>query len=340
MLRRQHVSWEAISHLGRRFKAGGPTAKVSWYDVLFWGHDWQVARRLREGTDAVFAYEDGARRTFRAAKQINATTIYELPAGYYAGASNELQRVREERPELPLEIKVEPEWKVRRKDDELALADLVVVPCEWAATSLRSTRVGGNKIVVKVPYGTPTEEVCARTSQPVGNFKVLFAGQVGVRKGVPHLLEAWDQLKLKNARLVLAGGIKLDRAFLSRYSDTCDFLGQLPRSELLELMKSADLLVFPSLAEGFGLVIGEAMAAGTPVLTTTNTGGPELISNGVEGWCVPAHDVNALAEKIEWSYRNRDNLYEMGRLARRKAERWTWSHYRQSLVEVITSHIR
>jgi alpha-maltose-1-phosphate synthase len=339
-LQRQHLSWEAISHLGRRVKATGPTARVSWYDVLFCGHDWQVARGLQTGTGAVYAYEDGARHTFRAAKCLQATTIYELPAGYYAGASHELKRVTEEKPELPIEIKDEPEWKVRRKDDELKLADLIVVPCEWAAASLRFSNVGAIKKVVKVPYGTPADELPARNEPPTGPFTVLFAGQVGVRKGVPHLLEAWGQLRLKDAHLLLAGGMRLDKSFLSRHPGSCKYVGQLSRRELLEFMKRVDLLVFPSLAEGFGLVIGEAMAAGTPVLTTTNTGGPELISDGLEGWCVPAHDVTSLAEKIEWSYLNRKDLFEMGRLARRKAEQWTWSHYRSRLAEVVTSHLK
>jgi glycosyltransferase involved in cell wall biosynthesis len=247
--------------------------------------------------------------------------------------------VTEERPELPLEIKDEPEWKVRRKDQELGLADLIIVPCEWAAASLRFSSIGSLKKVVKVPYGTPADDMSVRTEQPTRAFTVLFAGQVGVRKGVPHLLEAWDGLGLKNARLLLAGEMRLGNTFLNRHSDSFEYLGQLPHEELLELMKRVDLFVFPSLAEGFGLVIGEAMAAGTPVLTTTNTGGPELITNGSEGWCVPAHDVTALAEKIEWSYMNRGELFEMGKLARLKAEQWTWSHYRRSLAEQVASHL-
>jgi glycosyltransferase involved in cell wall biosynthesis len=104
-------------------------------------------------------------------------------------------------------------------------------------------------------------------------------------------------------------------------------------------MAKVDLFVFPSLAEGFGLVIGEAMATGVPVLTTTNTGGPELIVDGQEGWCVPAHDVDSLAERIEWAYRNRDALYDMGLMARLKAEQWTWADYRRKLTEELSKNL-
>jgi glycosyltransferase involved in cell wall biosynthesis len=104
-------------------------------------------------------------------------------------------------------------------------------------------------------------------------------------------------------------------------------------------MREADLLVLPSLAEGFGLVIGEAMACGVPVLATTNTGGPELIEDGREGWCIPPHEVDPLAERIEWGHAHRDALSEMGKRARLKAERWTWSTYRRRLVEEISAHL-
>ena len=338
-LRRQHVIWEAASHIGARLRAAGPTAEVSWYDVLFCGHDWQVSKELREGIRAVYAYEDAARNTFRAAKEMGAVTIYELPAGYYMGAAQELKYIEEEKPDVPLDIKIEPQWKVRRKNLELASADVIVVPCAWAAGSLRLSDMPKEKPLITIPYGTPADEICARSTKPDGPFTVLFAGQIGVRKGVPYLLEAWSRIGLRNARLLLAGNMRLGESFLKPYAGMFEHLGPMPHTQLLDLMEEADLLVFPSLAEGFGLVIGEAMAACVPVLTTTNTGGPELITDGQEGWCIPPHDVQILGERIEWACLHRDELFEMGQLARRKAEQWTWSHYRAALIEKVTPYL-
>jgi glycosyltransferase involved in cell wall biosynthesis len=215
---------------------------------------------------------------------------------------------------------------------------MVVVPCRWAEESLphdEATR----RPVARVPYGTPADELEPRSERPRGPFTALFAGQVGLRKGVPLLLEAWRRLGLKDARLWLAGSMNLDDAYLSDYADCFEHLGVLPRAQLLERMRQADIFVFPSLAEGFGLVIGEAMAAGLPVLTTLNTGGPELITDGEEGWCVPAHDVDALAARLEWASQSRDELWEMGLRARKRAEAWTWAHYRSKLVNELTRHL-
>jgi alpha-maltose-1-phosphate synthase len=335
---RGHLMWEAISRFGAKLKPKGLTRELNWYDILFCGHDLQVSRQLGRGFSAVYAYEDGAMWTFAAARKRDARNVYELPLGYYSGVARELTRAQAERPALPLDVRVEPEWKRRRKERELSLADLVVVPCRWAEESLpheETTR----RPVVRIPYGTPANEIETRSERPQGPFTVLFAGQIGLRKGVPLLLEAWRRLGLKDARLWLAGSINLSDAYLSGYEDCFNYLGELPRAQLLERMRQADLFAFPSLAEGFGLVIGEAMAVGLPVLTTLNTGGPELINDGEDGWCVAAHDVEALAARIEWAAQRREELWEMGRRARLRAEAWTWTHYRKKLIAELTRHL-
>jgi glycosyltransferase involved in cell wall biosynthesis len=334
---RSHISWEAVSRAGKRLRSRGPTAEINWYDVLFSGHDWRVSRLLETKLDAVYTYEDGAKLTFEAAKRRSIAKIYELPLGYYRGVASEMERARKTTPHIDLQIKQEPPWKQARKDSELELADLVIVPCEWARSTLPVSKFPHTR-VIKVPYGTPADEVSVRDQKPDGPFTVLFAGQIGVRKGVPLLLEAWKRLGLKNARLLMAGSLGLDEKSLKSHNGF-RYLGALPRVRLLEVMKEVDLFVFPSLAEGFGLVIGEAMAAGVPVLTTMNTGGPEMITDGQEGWCVPAHDVDSLAERIEWAYWNRDAVYEMGSQARRRAERWTWADYRKKLTDELSQHL-
>jgi glycosyltransferase involved in cell wall biosynthesis len=331
------MHWQAASTIGSHLRSKGLTSQTNWYDVLFCGHDWQVARMLARRLDAVYTYEDGAKLTLVEAKRRGIARVYELPSGYYRSVANEMARAVSGLPNIGVQIRPEPAWKRERKDIELDLADVVIVPCEWARASLRFSKAP-QKCLIKIPYGTPADEVSARNKKPNGPFTVLFAGQLGVRKGVPLLMQAWKRLGLKNARLLMAGSIRLDEKYLRDQKDI-SYLGVLPQVRLLEAMRAADLFVFPSLADGFGLVIGEAMAVGVPVLTTTNTGGPELIVDGREGWCVPAHDSESLAERIEWASQHRDALYEMGLLARRRAEQWTWANYRRKLIEELSKHL-
>lgn len=337
--KKSHRLFEALARAGRRLRPGGLTSEINWYDVLFSGHDFQVSRTFGD-IDAVYAYEDAARRTFAAANKRGVGTVYELPLGYYKGVAREINRAGEDWPNLQPVIYSEPSWKQQRKDAEIGLADVIVVASRWARESLSWSDAVSGKPVIAVPYGTPVGEIGPRQQRPAGPFTVLFAGQIGLRKGVPHLLAAWEKLNLRDARLWLAGPMGLPRNYLREHRSSFDHLGALPRVELIEAMKQADLFVFPSLAEGFGLVIGEAMACGVPVLTTTNTGGPELITDDQEGWCVQAHEVEPLARRIQWASQNRDRLFEMGRLARQRAEQWTWADYRRRLIAELEPHLR
>lgn len=338
--KKSHRIFEAIAGAGRMLKPGGLTSQINWYDVLFWGHDFQVSRAVGDHTEAVYAYEDAAKLTFESAKRIGATSIYELPLGYYRAVAREINRGRQQWPGLQRATYSEPRWKQLRKDAELELADVIVVASDWAHESLSLSETASNKPVVLVPYGTPADEISPRSQSPNGPFTVLFAGQVGLRKGVPHLIEAWEKLKLSDARLLLAGSMNLPREYVNEHAGSFEYLGALPRAELLDLMATVDLFVFPSLAEGFGLVIGEAMASGVPVLTTMNTGGPRLITNDIEGWCVLAHEIEPLIERLEWSHKNRDQLYAMGVSARQRAEQWTWADYRRKLIEELSPYLR
>jgi glycosyltransferase involved in cell wall biosynthesis len=89
--------------------------------------------------------------------------------------------------------------------------------------------------------------------------------------------------------------------------------------------------VFPSLAEGFGHVLLEAMACGLPVLSTTHTAAPDLITNGEDGFVVAPRDAELLARNIEWALEHRTELRRMGRAARAKAEQFTWARFRASV---------
>jgi glycosyltransferase involved in cell wall biosynthesis len=96
-------------------------------------------------------------------------------------------------------------------------------------------------------------------------------------------------------------------------------------------LQEADVYVLPSLAEGFGQSILEAMSCGVPVITTPNTCGPDLITEGREGFIVPIRDAEAIAAKLEWCIANRGALKEMGRAAGEAAQRLSWARFRETV---------
>jgi glycosyltransferase involved in cell wall biosynthesis len=108
-----------------------------------------------------------------------------------------------------------------------------------------------------------------------------------------------------------------------------------PHAEVLAEMAAHDVFVFPSLFEGFGLVLLEAMAMGLPIITTAHTAGPDLIDEGVEGFIVPIRSAEAIAEKLELLRSDRALSEEIGKKARARAALFTWERYEARLAESV-----
>ncbi|MGA9383206.1 MAG: glycosyltransferase family 4 protein, partial [Phormidium sp.] len=216
---------------------------------------------------------------------------------------------------------------------EIQLADRIFVPSSFVQKSLLDAGIKADKISV-IPFGAPIDYFLPKPKQD-HIFRVLFIGRVGPRKGAHYLLQAWQELKLSSAELLLVGINEFPHNYLEKYVDIIRYIPSVPHSSLNSYYNSGNVLVLPTLVEGLPLVILEAMACGIPVITTPNAGISDIITNGVEGFIVPIRDVEALKEKLEWCYHHPQELAEMGLAARRKAEYLTWNLYRQKLINQV-----
>jgi starch synthase len=189
--------------------------------------------------------------------------------------------------------------------------------------------------VVVTPYGFPVDAFAAREQRPSGPFRVISVGTHDLRKGTPYLLEAWRRAAIPDGELHLIGPLRLAKAFVDRYAGSFRHWPHVPKSELSERYAEADLLAFPTLGDGFGLVIQEAMCCGTPVVTTPCGGGPECITDGVDGWLVPPRDIDALVDRLRAAASDRERTFAMGQAARARAERWTWREAGDAFVRAL-----
>jgi len=305
------------------------------YDAMFVLHDAVVAALpWPAGTDAVYAYEDGALRTFRTARRHGLACLWDLPLPHW----RQLERVWiEESARWPGAAggtpSLEPGWKRRRKEEEVALADAAFVASDFTRASLEAE--GCRKPIVVAPYGFPVEAFRPKARQADGPFTVLAVGTQDLRKGTPYLLEAWRRAGLRDARLRLVGPMRLTDAFVAQYRSGFEHVPHLPRAALEAEYQAADLLAFPTLGDGFGLVMQEAMCCGTPVLTTRCGGGPHCIDDGVDGMLVPERNVDALVEALRTAAADREGLARMGAAARRRAERESWGNVGRALQDRI-----
>ena len=304
-------------------------------DAVYLSLDRRVAKGLSKASEvkAVYGYDGGALESFRAAKRQGIKCIYEHPIVYWRKVRQYQEEEAELHPEWAptLGALVDSDEKLARKDEELALADLVITPSTFAKESL-SQAPGLKAAVQVVPYGATPVGDYARPSTP-GKLRVLFVGALSQAKGLGYLLEAVARLGREIEFSLIGRRLSLlipAPALLDKYR----WIPSLPHEELLQEMSRHDVLVLPSLHEGFGMVMTEAMSQGLVVIATRNTGAPDVIVDGVEGFLVPVRSVAAIEEKLALLARDRSRLAAMQEAARAKAAACRWENYRRRIAQV------
>lgn len=306
--------------------------------------DRHVAKYLNKNSasqplSAVYCYEDAALQTFHAAKQLNLKCFYDLPIGYWRMG----QIIQKEESEL------NPEWastltgnldsaeKLVCKEEELQLADVIFVASKFTQETLQLSPKLYAPIKI-ITYGAPPVARLLRQDKSQNKLRVLFVGSLGQRKGISYLLDAINLLG-KQVELTLVGRPTNLCRPLEQALKTHRWIASLPHQQILEEMSRHDVLVFPSLFEGFGLVILEAMSQGLPVITTPHTAGPDIISDGEDGFIVPIRSSKAIAQKLELLLSDRNLLLEMSRAAQLKAVQFSWESYGRNVSNIIKTYI-
>lgn len=314
-------------------------------DAVYRSLDKKVASRLRaaqqKGLTAIYAYEDGAVFSFPKAKQLGLECIYDLPIGYWRAARRLLEPERERWPDwIPtLSGLTDSDAKLARKDEELALADRIFVASQFTANTLKDFP-GTLAPIEVIPYGFPPVSARREYSSKTGKspLKLLFVGGLSQRKGIADLFAAVENLvpyvELTVVGLKSTNNCKALNDALERHR----WIPSLSHEGILKLMREHDVLVFPSLFEGFGLVITEAMSQGTPVITTERTAGPDLIEHGRNGWLIEAGNTSALQESIEDLISSRHIIAQAGQEAMEAARKRPWSVYSRELAQAISRH--
>ncbi len=198
---------------------------------------------------------------------------------------------------------------MEREQHEQELADHIICGSNFVKDSLIARGISSDKVSV-VAIGrlkdnqSQHNSVKRQTHQERGDgLRILFAGAVGLRKGIPYLLEALQKIKGKipfNCKVV--GRLEIKSHCIEKYSDVCEFAGLIPRSKMAELYSWADVFVLPSICEGSAMVTYEALSWGLPVITTANSG--SIVRNGIDGFIIPMRNSNVIAEKLVQIHQN------------------------------------
>lgn len=287
--------------------------------------------------NAVYNYEDGALNTFKTAKGLGIECIYDLPIGYWRSARILMKNELERWPEWASTLTGfrDSEHKLSRKDEELRLADRIFVASSFTAKTLNDFP-GKLAPVQVIPYGFPPV-VGERNYTPFGNrpVRLLFVGGLSQRKGIADLFAAVKNIGKQVELTVVGRKTSEDCPALDAALKEHHWIPSLAHDEILQLMREHDVFVFPSLFEGFGLVITEAMSQGTPVITTDRTAGPDLITDGQDGWIIEAGSTPALQSAIEKLVSDPETIIAAGKAAMERAKQRPWEVYGSELTAAI-----
>lgn len=305
------------------------------------GFDAWVARQMRSPVRLVYAYETECLNTFRAARQQGVRTVLDLPSPEHDFVEDLLWEEYAKLPELLTPGRrhfrtLQPERTARRRE-EFQLADAVVANSGFTARTWAGAGLPGDKIRV-VPLGAPDPVAggIEGGSRGQGPLRLVWAGTFSVRKGAHYLLEAWRKWNPgAKVQLEIYGTVRLPKLLLRDLPPEIAFRGPVPRERLLDEFLRADMLVFPTLCDGFGLVVPEALSRGLPVLTTAEAGASDFIDDRRNGLIVPSRDVEALASALEWAAANRPSLAAMREEALLAVAGRQWTEYRQHLRQVL-----
>ena len=244
-------------------------------------------------------------------------------------------------------IKVYPEWKffVKKKEykhiaveeAEMELASHIVVASSFTLNTYVEHGIPIKKISIN-SYGVDAQMFKPEAKQKNQNnpIRFVFVGSVDARKGIPFLLETWLNIHAPNIELTLIGPVTaaIEKFIHVRYPSVI-IKGKLSFDEVRKILPRYDVMIFPSFFEGFGLVVPEAMACGIPVITTTATCGDDLIENGRDGFVIDPGNEIKLKGCIQYFIDKPGKINEIGILARKKAELFSWDEYGSRWKKVL-----
>jgi glycosyltransferase involved in cell wall biosynthesis len=301
-------------------------------------HDRLAARSLRPGADLFVGWSSSSLKTLRRAKSLGMIGVIERGSSHMLCQQKILT---EEFARLGMRFSQTHSKVIEQEIAEYHEADAIAVPSSFARRSFLAEGVPEEKLIM-VPYGADLSAFWPLPKED-DKFRVIFCGNLTLQKGVHFLLQAYSELRLAGAELWLVGSVAEEiRSFLERYRRSDIVVhGPKPQSQLLRYYSQGSIFCLPSIQDGFGMVLLQAMACGLPAICTTNTAGEDVVREGVDGFVVPIRDVEALKEKIQWAYDHRSQCPEMGRAAReRVSSGFTWEDYGDRILSAYHLIIR
>jgi glycosyltransferase involved in cell wall biosynthesis len=306
----------------------------------------QVAENMDVESDIFIGLSSFALEGIREAKRKGMISIVDHGSSHMMWA-NEVYKREYERFQIRNTKEIAP-WLIEKENKEFTESDYVFVCSQHAKNTFIRQGYDSDKIIVN-NLGVDLKAFY-KIKKDDNIFRIIFCGGIRVTKGVHYLIKAFNEAALPNAELWLIGGgypnkeidIVVKRMNLNFHN--VHVKGPCPQGGLYKLFSQGSVFCLPSLDDGFGMVVPQALACGLPVIVTENTGAKDIVRDGENGFIVPVCDSQAISEKLIYCYENEQDFRNMklNALESVGAHQLSWDAYGVRLIghlnEILQKH--
>lgn len=324
---------EILMFLGVK-KLYGRRLTPSYIDSLITQRIVKYLNRHINEINCVFCYPGFSSEIMERAKKNHVSCVYELTTAYYRHVQAIMSKEDSHNSEWAKTITFyrQPDLNYSEYDLELQFADRIICASSYIEKTLLDYGFPESKISV-IPYGFPPVKE-KRYLREQGVIRLLYVGSLSQSKGISYMLDAVEALG-DNVAFTLIGALPVHSDILISRIRKYSYLGSLSHDEVLREMHKADVLLFPTLSDGFGMVVTEAMSQGTPVIATANSCACDVIQDGVNGWIVPICDSGSIIEILNSLVKDPDLIEKVGKKALETAASRPWKVYEEEISRLL-----
>jgi glycosyltransferase involved in cell wall biosynthesis len=313
-----------------------------WLHESFGG--WAARTVTREEWDAVYCFSGVAEELFTA---LNGSPCVRWLVRASSHIRVQATILQEEERRAGVPIDKPSDWMIAREEREYRLADVILTVSSFAKETFHGTEAFGK--VVSIPLGVdvgdfravPAAIEARRQRISDGDkLRVLYVGTKSFRKGLIDLANIASELGARFEFRLVGPAEPQAGDLLKKLSTHAQVLPGVPQAELPAVYAWGDLFIFPTVEDGFPVVLAQANASGLPILATTNCGASDFVRIGETGWILPIRSPNAFRERLEWCDEHREELAGMATRIHGQFQPRTWDHVARDYENAIEQYSR
>jgi glycosyltransferase involved in cell wall biosynthesis len=284
-----------------------------------WFGEWASKELAREEWDVVHCFSGSSEEVLRSLK---GSRTCSLLARGSAHIRTQARILEDEKQRAGIEIDRPSQWIIEREEREYSFADRIVVLSTFAYQTFVSEGVNSDKLKL-LRLGTNArlfsaspEVIDARCRRILSDtpLRVLYVGALSLRKGLSDIDRIVRKLGPEGFRFLFIGPVSAEaRDLAGKLQLAAEFVPKQPQNTLPRWYSDGDVFMFPTIEDGFPVVLAQAQANALPVLTTPNCCGPDLVGEGDNGWILPIREPQAFIDRLRWCDANRPALADMVR---------------------------